>query len=85
MAVYVAGRESNFDPWAWHHADWTHDCLGTFQQMRAYWPDRVHRYLRRRWFPRSWPDVRPFDPRANAIVAARMVRAGGWGPWAMTR
>lgn len=81
-ALQIADRESNFNPWAWHHAySWSHDCLGSFQHMRAYWDDRVRRYLKAKWFPRSWPHVSPFDPRANAIVTARMTRAGGWGPW----
>ena len=81
-ALYVAERESNFDPWAWNHAIYReHDCLGTFQHMRAYWHARVLRYLKPWWFPRSWPDVSAFDPRANAIVTAKMARSGGWSPW----
>lgn len=81
-ALAIARRESGLDPWAWHHAyAWEHDCLGTFQHMRQYWGERVRHFLKAKWFPRSWPNVSPFDPRANAIITARMVRGGGWGPW----
>lgn len=83
-ALAIADRESNFDPWATHHAYYRiHDCLGSFQHMRAYWGDRERRLLKRWWFPRSYPSVSAYDLRANAIVTAKMVRAGGWGPWSL--
>jgi hypothetical protein len=73
-----ADRESNFYPWSANPSG----CLGLFQHQVAYWPGRVQAYLWKGWWaPKvKWP-VSPYDPRANAIVAARMVAAGGWGPW----
>lgn len=77
-ALYVAERESGFMPWARNASS---GCLGLFQHISSAWPDRARSYLWRGWF-RRWPAVWS-DPRANAIVAARMVAAGGWGPWSL--
>jgi hypothetical protein len=78
-ALAIADRESSFYPFAWNESS---DCRGLFQMMGRYWNSRVDAYLWRGWWaPKAkWP-VSAFDPRANAITAARMVAAGGWGPW----
>jgi hypothetical protein len=77
-ALAIADRESSFYPWAANPSG----CLGLFQHQVTYWPGRVQAYLWKGWWaPKvKWP-VSPFDPRANAVAAARMVAAGGWGPW----
>jgi hypothetical protein len=77
-ALYVMDRESSDYPWSVNSSS---GCSGLFQMMLSYWPGRAKTYLWRGWFgPNAWP-ASVFDPRANAIVAARMVAAGGWGPW----
>lgn len=76
-ALIIADRESSFYPWAANSSG----ALGLFQHMVGYWPGRAETYLFRGWFaPWMWP-ISPFDPRANAIVTARMVAESGWGPW----
>jgi len=77
-ALYVAERESGLLPWA---VNVSSNCLGLYQHIGSAWPSRAASYLRRAWF-RRWP-ARWSDPRANAIVSARMVAAGGWGPWSL--
>jgi len=77
-ALYVAERESGLLPWA---VNTSSGCLGLFQHIGSAWPGRAQAYLWRGWF-RRWP-ARWSDPRANAIVSARMVAAGGWGPWSL--
>ncbi len=76
-AQYVADRESGFYPEAYNPSG----CGGLFQMMLRYWPGRRAAYLPEWLFPRqrlvSWT-----NPLANAWVAARMVKAGGWQPWA---
>jgi hypothetical protein len=75
-ALVVADRESGFYPYAVSPSG---SYLGLFQHSAAYWPGRAAAYLRPAWFthnPAHWT-----DPRAQAIVSARMVAAGGWGPW----
>lgn len=83
-AVCVAGRESGWWPWAHNESS-----KGLFQHMVTYWADRVARWLRPEWFwqlrdddPDTYPSV--FNARAQSIVTARMVHAGGWGPWRAT-
>lgn len=75
-AQYVAERESGYLPTAYNPSG----CGGLFQMMLRYWPGRRAAFLPRWLFPRrelvSWT-----NPLANAWVAARMVKAGGWGPW----
>jgi hypothetical protein len=78
-AQYVADRESGYYPWAYNPSG----CAGLYQHMTAYWPSRVQTYLKSWWFPKTWPDVSVYNPRANALVAASMVRAGGWQPWSI--
>lgn len=78
-ALYVADRESSDYPWAQNPSSL---CSGLFQHVLSAWPGRVRFFLWRGWFPHAhWP-VSVFDPRANSIVAAKMVAAGGWAPWA---
>lgn len=83
MALYVAGRESGFNPNAYNPSG----CAGIFQHMSRYWDGRVDTFLDRPWFRRWWGEWRPsvYDPRANIWVAALMVRSGGWGPWSTAR
>ncbi len=61
--------------------------LGAFvlarQHLARYWPGRVQVFLRARWFPRAWPQVPVLQARANVLVTAKMVRAGGWAPWSL--
>lgn len=82
-ALYVANRESHYYPWAQNPSSL---CSGMFQHNLSAWPGRAHLFLWRGWFGR-WP-VSWADPRANAIVAARMVNGDfdyppGWAPWGM--
>ena len=78
-ALRIADRESSYYAHAWNRST---DCRGLFQMMERYWPARVRNLTRPAWFPRLWPNLSAFNARANAIVAARMVATGGWGPWA---
>jgi hypothetical protein len=54
--------------------------VGLFQHLITAWPGRVHTYMPDRWRIGSWTDWR--NSRAQIVTTARMVRAGGWGPWA---
>jgi hypothetical protein len=74
-ALMVADRESGFYPWALNSSS---GCAGLFQHIT--WSGRASQFLDR-WMFKPWPTA--FDPRANAIVAAKMVAGGGWGPWGM--
>ena len=78
-ALAISWRESHRLPWAWNR--WS-DCRGIFQHLGRYWSSRVYTLLPRAWFPR-WPNVSAFHARANVIAAARMVKASGWGAWAL--
>lgn len=75
-ALYVADRESSFYPWAQNPYS---GCAGLFQHIPSAWPGRASEYLDH-WMFEHWP-ARWWDPRANAIVAAKMVARSGWGPW----
>ena len=77
-ALYVMNRESGGYPWALNPSS---GCAGLFQHIS--WTGRAAFYLERWMFgPNAWlPSA--FDPRANAIVSAKMVASGGWGPWSM--
>lgn len=81
-AVYVAERESGLYPWAYNTSS---GCMGLFQHIE--WAGRRW-MLRPAWFRKPLDDVTWTDPRANAIMAARMVAgagawSGGWGPWSL--
>ena len=71
----TADRESSFWPWADSGSS-----KGVMQQQATYWPGRVLAYWPRAWAPNSYPPSY-FSARANIIVSARMIRAGGWSPW----
>ena len=77
-ALYVADRESGLYPWAYNASS---GCMGLYQHIS--WDDRVQTFLRQEWFRRPLSELPWSDPRANAIIAARMVRAGGWSPWSL--
>jgi hypothetical protein len=69
-ALYIAKRESNFQPDAYN--SWS--CAkGIFQHLCKYWPDRAYSYGFKGWSA--------FNARANIIVTMRMVRRYGWSPW----
>jgi hypothetical protein len=76
-ALAIADRESGFYPWAKNPYS---SASGVFQHLASYWPGRAAS-LNRGWFGKgAWP-ASVFDPRANAIAAAIMVRNSGWGAW----
>jgi len=76
MALYVMERESSGYPWAINSSS---GCAGLFQHIT--WTGRALAYLHRWQFgPNAWLPT-AFDPRANALVAAAMVRLSGWAPW----
>lgn len=88
-ALKVARRESGYIPWAKN--PWTdgacrafspdpYGSCGLFQHLARYWPARVRAYLPAKFFP-QWPHVSVLGARANTWATARMVKAGGWGPW----
>lgn len=68
-AVRVASCESGLNPRA---TNGSHD--GLFQQARAYWSGRSGQY--------GQAGRSAYDPWANAVVSAGMVRdTGGWSHW----
>lgn len=79
-ALAVGFRESRFDPFAYNASS---GASGLFQHLKRYWPGRRATYLQAREYPNTWPRVSPFNARANAILTARMVKRGGWGPWGL--
>jgi hypothetical protein len=87
-ALDIAYRESRYhadarnpsEPSACRWEDPYGSC-GAFQHLMRYWGERVLTFGRAAWFSRTWPHVPILNARANAIVTARMVAAGGWGPW----
>jgi hypothetical protein len=71
MALYIAGRESNFQPRAYNSYS---GASGIFQHLRRYWPSRADAYGFDGWSA--------FNARANIMVTMRMVhRLGSWSPW----
>lgn len=56
---------------------------GLYQHLRRYWAGRVDFYNARvgKWL-KVQPNASPFSARANALVSARMMHTGGFGPWA---
>jgi hypothetical protein len=71
-ALYIAWRESRYDPTAYNAAG---DAAGIYQHLLRYWPDRADTY--------GFPNWSAFNARANIFVTMRMVRGVGWGPWAL--
>jgi hypothetical protein len=80
-ALAIADRESSFYPWAKNPYS---SASGIMQHLATYWPGRAAAYLHRGWFGKgAWP-ASVWDPRAQAIVTARMVGPeGDWSPWSM--
>lgn len=71
MALYVANRESHFNPKAYN--DYS-GASGIYQHLRRYWPGRAHAYGFDGWSA--------FNARANIMVTIRMVhRMGSWSHW----
>lgn len=69
----VADCESNWNRFASNDGRY----LGLFQHARPYWGSRVNTFEPPRWeLQEGWA-----NPRTQIVVTARMVRAGGWGPW----
>jgi hypothetical protein len=69
MALYVADRESNYDPQAYNPSG----AAGIYQHLLSYWPGRATTYGFHGWSA--------FNARANIIVTMKMVHGSGWGPW----
>ena len=71
MALYVANRESEFQPKAYNGYS---GASGIFQHLRRYWPGRADAFGFNGWSA--------FNARANIMVTMRMVhRAGSWSDW----
>jgi hypothetical protein len=71
MALYVANRESHFQPTAYNDAS---GASGIYQHLRLYWPGRADAYGFGGWSA--------FNARANIMVTMRMVhRLGSWSHW----
>jgi hypothetical protein len=69
-ALYVADRESRFQPRAFNAGS----CAkGIYQHLCHYWPERAHDFGFRGWSA--------FNGRANIMVTMKMVRRYGWEPW----
>jgi len=70
-AVSVASCESGLRPTAYNSSS---GASGLFQQLARYFPGRAATY--------GFAGASPFDPWANAMVSAGMVRdTGGWSHW----
>jgi hypothetical protein len=71
-ALYVARRESRFDPQAYNSSS----CAkGLFQHLCRYWPDRADVY--------GFNDWSAYNGRANVFVTIKMVKRVGWQPWGL--
>ncbi|MGZ8570926.1 MAG: hypothetical protein ACXWW5_01715, partial [Actinomycetota bacterium] len=69
-ALYVADRESRFQPRAFNAGS----CAkGIYQHLCHYWPERAQDFGFRGWSA--------FNGRANIMVTMKMVRRYGWEPW----
>lgn len=76
-AMYVADRESNFQPHAYNPSG----ASGVYQHMAHLWPARIASFLRNTGRRFDVRHTSPFNARANVLVTIRMVHQGGWGPW----
>jgi hypothetical protein len=71
-ALYVARRESRYDPRAFNASS----CAkGLFQHLCRYWPERADAY--------GFDDWSAYNGRANVFVTIKMVKRYGWGPWGL--
>lgn len=69
-ALYVARRESRFNPRAYNSSS----CAkGLYQHLCRYWPGRADAFGFDNWSA--------YNGRANVFVTMRMVKRYGWGPW----
>jgi hypothetical protein len=64
----------------WRFASNGGSYLGLFQHEATSWLGRVRSYMPDGW--RVGPWARWVNSRAQIVVTARMVHAGGWSPWA---
>jgi hypothetical protein len=69
-ALYIAWRESRFDPYVTNGR-----FKGVYQQGTTWWPDRYQMYGS--WYLRN----KILNARTNVIVSIRMAHRTGWGPW----
>jgi hypothetical protein len=77
-AQAIVACESLADPMISTPAGSEHYWIGLFQHTDRYWDARAERA--------GIPGASPYDPEANAIVAAMLVKESGWGAhWACDR
>jgi hypothetical protein len=82
-AIDVADCESGLWPWSMSS---TGKYLGLYQQDRYAWVERVHSFLRQRWFNEHQWDRLLTVPRggllarANTLMSMRMAH-NSWDPW----
>jgi hypothetical protein len=69
-ALYIAWRESRFNPYATNGS-----FKGVYQQGTTWWPDRYRTY------GFSYLKNKILNARTNIIVSIRMAHRHGWGPW----
>lgn len=70
MALYIADRESHFNPRA--HNSYS-GAMGIYQHLSRYWDGRAFAY--------GFKGYSAYNARANIIVTMRMVKRYGWSPW----
>lgn len=72
-ALYIANRESNYEPWVCNASD---HC-GVYQDARAIWSYEASHYV----YGHSLGTLSRTNGRANVILNLRYVKHNGWGPW----
>jgi soluble lytic murein transglycosylase-like protein len=72
QALYIAWRESRYQPYAYNEAG---EAAGIYQHLLKYWPERAVDFGSANWSV--------YDARANILVTMRMVRRYGWEPWSL--
>jgi soluble lytic murein transglycosylase-like protein len=72
-ALYIAHRESRFQPWAKNPNS---TASGVFQVVSGTWQGFVSRYRYGHLV-----SAYVFDGRANVILSLRYVKHNGWSPW----
>ncbi len=72
-ALYIAHRESHYEPWAKNPSS---SASGVFQVVSGTWRGFVSRY---RYGHLVGTNV--FSGRDNVILSLRAVKHAGWGPW----
>jgi soluble lytic murein transglycosylase-like protein len=71
-ALYIAWRESRYQPYAYNEEG---EAAGIYQHLLKYWPERSVEFGAADWSV--------FDARANILVTMQMVRRYGWEPWSL--